>query len=52
MSCTEPTEAMLDLLETLRDWPDIDTGELRERPEWDQAFSWGWVMSSGEFCGC
>jgi hypothetical protein len=41
------------LLSALRSWP---VGhelleELRRLPEWDQAFRWGWVMSSGELTG-
>jgi hypothetical protein len=42
---------MRELLEALDDWPDVDTEPLRDRPEWDQARSWGWVMESGELTG-
>lgn len=40
---------MLELLETLAHWPDVNVDELRLRPEWDQAR--GWVMESGELTG-
>ena len=51
MSCTPVTDAMADLLDRLAVWPDVDTAELRTRPEWDQAQAWGWIMESGELTG-
>jgi hypothetical protein len=42
---------MLELLETLTDWPDVDTESLRATPEWEQAQAWGWIMSSGALTG-
>lgn len=42
---------MLELLETLAHWPDVNVDELRLRPEWDQARARGWVMESGELTG-
>jgi hypothetical protein len=42
---------MFELLETLADWPNIDTQLLRGRPEWGQARTWGWIMDSGELTG-
>lgn len=42
---------MLELLETLRDWPDVNVDGLRRQPEWDQARAWGWVMDTGELTG-
>jgi hypothetical protein len=42
---------MVELLEALRGWPELDVEPLRQRPEWDQARSWGWVMESGELTG-
>lgn len=51
MTCITPTAAMTELLEALRAWPDVDTERLRERPEWDQARAWGWVMESGALTG-
>jgi hypothetical protein len=51
MSCTPGTPAMLELLEALTAWPDVDTEDLRRRPEWGQALAWGWVMASGELTG-
>lgn len=42
---------MLELLETLTGWPDVDVDELRLRPEWEQARMWGWAMESGEPTG-
>ena len=46
MSCTPVTPAMRDLLEILADWPNVNVEELRQRPEWVQARTWGWVMES------
>ena len=51
MSCVPVTPAMASLLEVLRDWPEVDTTELRHRPEWEQARMWGWIMESGELTG-
>jgi hypothetical protein len=51
MSCTPVMPAMLELLEALQSWPDVDTEDLRQRPEWEQARAWGWVMESGELTG-
>ena len=51
MSCTLITDAMADLLDRLAAWPDVDIAELRERSEWEQARSWGWIMESGELTG-
>lgn len=45
------TASMLELLAALQDWPEVETGELRGRPEWDQALAWGWIMDSGELTG-
>ena len=42
---------MLELLETLADWPDVNIDELGGWPEWDKARAWGWVMESGELTG-
>lgn len=42
---------MRQLLEALDAWPDVDTEDLRSRPEWVQARAWGWVMESGEVTG-
>jgi hypothetical protein len=42
---------MRELLEALADWPNVDTRPLRDRPEWEQARTWGWVMESGELTG-
>ncbi len=42
---------MRQLLEALDAWPDVDTEDLRRRPEWAQARTWGWVMESGELTG-
>lgn len=39
------------LLDRLAPWPDLNTAELRARPEWEQARAWGWVMESGELTG-
>ena len=47
MSCMPVTPAMLDLLEALTAWPDVDTEDLRRRPEWAQARAWGWVVIEG-----
>jgi hypothetical protein len=41
MSCVPVTDEMADLLEQLAAWPDVDTAELRARPEWKQARAWG-----------
>ena len=51
MSCVPVTDAMADLLERLAAWPDVDTDELRGRPEWEQARLWGWIMESEELTG-
>lgn len=51
MSCVLVTPAMAALLEVLRDWPEVDTTELRHTPEWEQARTWGWIMESGELTG-
>ena len=51
MGCTDVTSAMLALLEALTVWPDVDTEDLRRRPEWAKARAWGWVMESGELTG-
>lgn len=51
MSCTPLTAAMRQLLEALTVWPEVDTEELRRRPEWSEARAWGWVMESGELTG-
>ena len=51
MSCTPVTDAMADLLDRLAAWPHVDTAELRQRPEWEQARSCGWIMESGELTG-
>jgi hypothetical protein len=51
MSCTAVTAAMAALLEVLSAWPDVDTDDLRRRPEWAQARAWGWIMESGELTG-
>lgn len=40
---------MRQLLETLTS--EVDTEDLRRRPEWAQARAWGWVMESGELTG-
>lgn len=45
MSCTPVTPAMLELLDTLADWPDLDLDELWTRPEWELARAWGWGWS-------
>lgn len=42
---------MVGLLESLQSWPDVDTENLRQLPEWGQARAWGWVMESGELTG-
>ncbi len=42
---------MRQLLEALTAWPEVDTEDLRRRPEWEQARAWGWVMESGELTG-
>jgi len=42
---------MRQILEALTTWPDVDSDELRRRPEWDQARAWGWVVESGELTG-
>jgi hypothetical protein len=42
---------MLELLETLVPWPEVDVDDLRSRPVWKQARAWGWVMESGELTG-
>lgn len=39
---------MRQLLEALRDRPHIDTGPLRETPEWELAVAWGWMLASGD----
>ena len=51
MGCTPVTPAMRELLEALSAWPDVNVDGLRERPEWEQARAWGWVMESGELTG-
>lgn len=51
MSCTPVTPAMLELLETLAGWPDVDIDQLHTGPEWAQARAWGWIMTSGELTG-
>lgn len=51
VSCTPVSPAMRQLLEALAEWPDVDTEDLRRRPEWAQARAWGWVMESGELTG-
>jgi hypothetical protein len=51
MSCVPVTSAMANLLARLEDWPDVDTDDLRQRPEWHQARAWGWIMESGELTG-
>lgn len=51
MSCVPISAAMRQLLEALTDWPDVDTSDLRRRPEWAQARAWGWIMESGELTG-
>jgi hypothetical protein len=51
VSCTPVTDEMADLLDRLAEWPDVDTTELRARPEWRQARAWGWIMESGELTG-
>jgi hypothetical protein len=43
--------AIRELLQALAVWPDIDTDELRRRPEWEQARACSWVMESGELTG-
>ena len=42
---------MRQLLDALTAWPKVDTEDLRQRPEWDQARTWGWIMGSGELTG-
>jgi hypothetical protein len=51
MSCVPVTDEMVDLLDRLASWPDVDTAELRQLPEWNQARSWEWIMESGELTG-
>lgn len=51
MACVDLTRGMVELLEVLRAWPDVDVESLSERPEWTQARAWGWVMESGELTG-
>jgi hypothetical protein len=51
VSCTPVTPAMRELLEALTTWPDVDTDQLRRRPEWEQARAWGWIMDTGELTG-
>ena len=51
MACVPITPAMRQLLEVLTAWPDVETDDLRRRPEWEQARAWGWVMESGELTG-
>jgi hypothetical protein len=48
MSCVPITLEMEWLLTALRGYPvsaDV-LDELRRMPEWDEARSWGWIMSS------
>ena len=42
---------MAELLTTLLDWPDVDSGPCRVISEWDEARRWGWIMESGELTG-
>ena len=51
MSCTAVTPSMLELLDALSDWPDVNVHDLRCRPEWEQARAWGWAMETGELTG-
>lgn len=45
------TEAMSELLDALRTWPDIELARLRDTPEWSDALEWGRIMGSGELTG-
>ena len=51
MSCTPVTPAMRQLLKQLADYPNVDIEPLQCLREWEQARSWGWVMTSGELTG-
>ena len=53
MSCVPITPEMARLLTALKAWPispDL-LQELRAMSEWEQARTWGWIMSSGELTG-
>ena len=43
---------MAHLHSRLEGWPVDDVlTELRQKPEWEQARLWGWIMESGELIG-
>ena len=53
MSCVPITPDMRYLLDALHSWPVSAEvlAELTAKPEWEEALSWGWVMSSGQLTG-